>query len=109
MASRPRPPVTAVGWASMTRPTLCGANSSVAFRRPAQHHVEFGRMLADLRSFHGHEVNGNRIAGLWVADGAIDAVARIAGMALDVALRSQQLLAALLDLEVDVRCAYRVG
>ena len=45
------------------------------------------------------------VALLGVADAAPDAVLVVAGMPLDVALRRQQVLAALLDLEVDVRRA----
>ena len=44
-----------------------------------------------------------RVARLRVAEAAVDDVLLVAGVALDVALRRQQFLAALLDLEVDVR------
>src|SRR5262249_9640239 len=81
----------------------------LALRRPAQNDVELGRQLADLGILHLGELDGDRLARLGIADAAVDAVLVVARLALDVALRREQLLALALDLEVDVRRAAGVG
>src|SRR5206468_3347904 len=89
------------------RPTRQGC--PLPCRREAEDDVEVRRHLADPRLLDGGEGDEDRLARLGVADAAEDAVALVAGLALDVALRRQQLLAAALDLEVDVRRPPGVG
>src|SRR5262249_37232062 len=72
-------------------------------RRDAQDDVELRGELADPRLLERREIDAHSGLGLLVADAAVDAVLFVAGVALDVALRAEQFLAALLNLEVDVR------
>src|SRR5262249_54543620 len=76
--------------------------------RDAKHDVEFCRHFANSRILHLLKIDGDRSAGLFLADAEIDAVAVVSVVALDVALRSQQFLAAFLDFEMNVRRAARV-
>src|SRR5438552_1975184 len=82
--------------------------SDLTLRRNAQDDVELRRQFADARAFHGGKVHDDGFAGLGVADAAQDAVPFVAGLTLDVALRGEEFLAALLDLEVDMRRPPRV-
>ena len=59
--------------------------------------------------FERLEVDRHRLAGFGVADAAVDAVALVLRMALDVALRGEVRAARPLDLEMDVRRAAGVG
>src|SRR5204863_2205849 len=67
--------------------------------------VEAGRQLADLRLLHRREIDQDQLALERVAELAEDAVALVLGVAVDEDLRGEQLAAALLDLDVDVRRA----
>ena len=78
-------------------------------RRYAEHDVEAGFEFAGFRFLDRLEVDRHRVAGLGVADTAVDAVAIVLRMALDVALRSKLVLATLLDFEMNMRRATRVG
>src|SRR5262245_6104349 len=69
----------------------------------SQHDVELSLQLTDFRVLHLGEVDRHRVALFAIADGLVDEVLLVVGLALDVALRDQQLLAAALDLDVDVR------
>ena len=71
-------------------------------RRVAEDDVERRGELADLGTLERREVDGHGIAGLRVLEFLIDEVACVARLALDVALGGEELLVALLDLEVDV-------
>src|SRR5262245_25381708 len=72
------------------------------FRREPQDDVHPRGQLADPRARDRQEVGGDRLARLAIANPAIDAVSFVAGMAFDVELGRQQLLAVLPDLHVDV-------
>src|SRR5579859_7459111 len=80
----------------------CAAGLLSALRREAEDDVEPGRQFADPRVLHRGEVHQYGVARLGV-DGPEDAVLVVLRLALDVALRRQQLLAVALDLEMDVR------
>src|SRR6516165_8676870 len=56
---------------------------SGALRRHAEDDVELGRQLADLRLLDRREIDRHGLAGLRVADAAVDAVPLVARVALD--------------------------
>src|SRR5207248_779727 len=70
---------------------------SSSLRRDAEDHVELRGQFAGLRVLHLGELDRNRVALLLVLDALPDPVAFVAGMPLHVALRGEQVLAALLD------------
>src|SRR5262249_49969040 len=78
-------------------------------RREPEHDVEAGGQFADARAGHRGEVDGDGFALHAVADAVVNAVAGVARVAANVALRGEFALPADLDLEVDVRRAPRVG
>src|SRR5262245_1562654 len=69
----------------------------------SERNVEFRCQLANPGFLDLFKIDGDRSAGLFVADAAVDAVAVVAVVALDIALRGQQFLAALFDFEVNMR------
>src|ERR1051326_7177180 len=75
----------------------------------AEDNIKIGRQLADLRLLDRVEVDRDGSSCLGVLDCLVDAILLVARIALDVALGREQLLAALLDLVVDVRRAAGVG
>src|SRR5262245_42824106 len=77
-------------------------------RGHTQHDVETSRQLAHLRRRDLRKVDGDRLPSLVVAQPAVDEVTVVAGVSLDVQLRGQQFLAALLHLEMNVRRAARI-
>src|SRR6185369_5427970 len=79
------------------------------FRREAEDDIEVGGKLAGLRLGDRGEVDNHGLLRLGIANAAEDAVALVLGMALDVTLGRELLLALHLDGEVDVRRAAGVG
>src|SRR5688572_2003335 len=71
--------------------------------------VEFGGELAELGIFEGGEIDGDGVAGFGVFDSAVDAVALVAGMTFDVALRRELFFALHFHLEVNVGRTAGIG
>src|SRR6516164_9398251 len=80
--------------------------AGVAFRRrDAEDDVEVSAVLNGVRIGHPPEADGDQLAIEDAADAAVNAVARVAGMAGDEELGGQELAVAALDLEMNVRAA----
>ena len=74
------------------------------FWRGAEDDIEAGGEFADGRTVHGVKINGDEVARFCV-DIFPDAVLFVPCISLDVALGGEQFLAALFDLEMNVRGA----
>jgi hypothetical protein len=80
---------------------LCRRGLS-SFGCEAKHDLESRCQFADAGAGQEREVDGDGLACLAIADGAVDRVSVIERFALDVALGRDQLFAAVLDFEVDM-------
>src|SRR5262249_46464896 len=80
-----------------------------ALRREAEHDVEPRRQPTAARLLEGGAVDDDLVARRGVGNPSEDAVPLVARLALDVALGREQLLAPLLNLEVDVPGTAGVG
>src|SRR6266852_3350719 len=87
------------GRAGRPRSPHSTADEPLTFRCDAEHDVELRRQFADARLLHRGELEGDGLELLRVLDALVDPVFLVAGLALDVALRREQLLATLLDLD----------
>src|SRR5690348_17036608 len=82
--------------------TSC-CRSALRFGRDAENQIEFRSQFAELGFLDRCKINRDQIAQLLISNSAPESVALVAGMALDIALRGQHVLALELDLEMHMR------